>query len=182
MDGTWKGVDKPGGAHYYTPPSSENPINDCPGCKYGTLEATPDKTIKCIDCDREYTPEELHNLGLIPQERRVELERWVNETEQSWLDRVLREEVSEVKAKKKHNKPSQKARVAGTDYQCAWCPEKILNVDAYISRFRRRPDGQWQHDRLHAECDTASQEWFGEYPFDEFTPHMFRRGTCTEAI
>jgi hypothetical protein len=56
MDGTWKGVDKPGGAHYYTPPSSENPINDCPGCKYGTLEATPDKTIKCIDCDREYTP------------------------------------------------------------------------------------------------------------------------------
>jgi hypothetical protein len=71
MDGTWKGVDKPGGAHYYTPPSSENPINDCPGCKYGTLEATPDKTIKCIDCDREYTPEELHNLGLIPQERRV---------------------------------------------------------------------------------------------------------------
>jgi hypothetical protein len=137
--------------------------------------------IKCIDCEREYTPEELHNLGLIPQERRAELE--LNETEQSWLDRVLREEVSEVKAKKKHNKPSQKARVAGTDYQCAWCPEKILNVDAYISRFRRRrPDGQWQHDRLHAECDIASQEWFGEYPFDEFTPHMFRRGTCTEAI
>jgi hypothetical protein len=90
--------------------------------------------------------------------------------------------VSEVKAKKKHNKPSQKARVAGTDYQCAWCPEKILNVDAYISRFRRGADGQWQHDRLHAECDIASQEWFGEYPFDEFTPHMFKRGTCTEAI
>ena len=87
MEGTWKGVDKPGGAHYYTPPSSDH-LMDCPGCKYGTLEATPDKTIKCIDCDREYTPEELHNLGLIPQERRVELERWVNETEQSWLDRM----------------------------------------------------------------------------------------------
>jgi hypothetical protein len=84
MDGTWKGVDKPGGAHYYTPPSSENPINDCPGCKYGTLEATPDKTIKCIDCDREYTPEELHNLGLIPQERTNW--SWVNE--KSWLDRM----------------------------------------------------------------------------------------------
>ena len=106
---------------------------------------------------------------------------WVEQA-QNWLNYLEWKEVSEVKAKKKHNKPSQKARVAGTDYQCAWCPEKILNVDAYISRFSRRPDGQWQHDRLHAECDTASQEWFGEYPFDAFTPHMFRRGTCTEAI
>jgi integrase len=106
---------------------------------------------------------------------------WVEQA-QNWLNYLEWKEVSEVKAKKKHNKPSQKARVAGTDYQCAWCPEKILNVDAYISRFRRGPDGQWQHDRLHAECDIASQEWFGEYPFDEFTPHMFRRGTCTEAI
>ena len=106
---------------------------------------------------------------------------WVEQA-QNWLNYLEWKEVSEVKAKKKHNKPSQKARVAGTDYQCAWCPEKILNVDAYISRFRRRPDGQWQHDRLHAECDIASQEWFGEYPFDEFTPHMFKRGTCTEAI
>jgi hypothetical protein len=106
---------------------------------------------------------------------------WVEQA-QKWLNYLEWKEVSEVKAKKKHNKPSQKARVAGTDYQCAWCPEKILNVDAYISRFSRRPDGQWQHDRLHAECDIASQEWFGEYPFDEFTPHMFKRGTCTEAI
>ena len=106
---------------------------------------------------------------------------WVEQA-QNWLNYLEWKEVSEVKAKKKHNKPSQKARVAGTDYQCAWCPEKILNVDAYISRFRRGADGQWQHDRLHAECDIASQEWFGEYPFDEFTPHMFRRGTCTEAI
>ena len=105
---------------------------------------------------------------------------WVEQA-QNWLNYLEWKEVSEVKAKKKHNKPSQKARVAGTDYQCAWCPEKILNVDAYISRFRRR-DGQWQHDRLHAECDIASQEWFGEYSFDAFTPHMFRRGTCTEAI
>jgi hypothetical protein len=106
---------------------------------------------------------------------------WVEQA-QNWLNYLEWKEVSEVKAKKKHNKPSQKARVAGTDYQCAWCPEKILNVDAYISRFRRGADGQWQHDRLHAECDIASQEWFGEYPFDEFTPHMFKRGTCTEAI
>jgi hypothetical protein len=61
---------------------------------------------------------------------------WVEQA-QNWLNYLEWKEVSEVKAKKKHNKPSQKARVAGTDYQCAWCPEKILNVDAYISRFRR---------------------------------------------
>ena len=95
---------------------------------------------------------------------------------------MIKKPDTNIETMNKHNKPSQKTRVAGTDYQCAWCPEKILNVDAYISRFRRRPDGQWQHDRFHAECDIASQEWFGEYPFDEFTPHMFRRGTCTEAI
>jgi hypothetical protein len=95
---------------------------------------------------------------------------------------MIKKPDTNIETMNKHNKRSQKARVAGTDYQCAWCPEKILNVDAYISRFSRRPDGQWQHDRLHAECDTASQEWFGEYPFDEFTPHMFKRGTCTEAI
>jgi hypothetical protein len=95
---------------------------------------------------------------------------------------MIKKPDTNIETMNKHNKRSQKARVAGTDYQCAWCPEKILNVDAYISRFSRRPDGQWQHDRLHAECDTASQEWSGEYPFDAFTPHMFRRGTCTEAI
>ncbi len=119
MDGTWKGVDKPGGAHYYTPPSSENPINDCPGCKYGTLEATPDKKIKCIDCEREYAPEELWELGVIPQERRAELERWINETEQSWLDRVLREEVSEVKAKKKAAAKGKKASKPAMEAKCS---------------------------------------------------------------
>ena len=116
------------------------------------------------------------------KERSVRHTTELVEQAQNWLNYLEWKDVSEVKAKKKHNKPSQKARVAGTDYQCAWCPEKILNVDAYISRFRRGADGQWQHDRLHAECDIASQEWFGEYPFDEFTPHMFKRGTCTEAI
>jgi len=68
MSGTWKGVDKPGGAHYYTPPMSYAHLTDCPGCKYGTLMASSDKTMKCIDCKGEYTLDELRKLGVLPNE------------------------------------------------------------------------------------------------------------------
>ena len=64
MSGTWKGVDKPGGSHYYTPASYAH-LPDCPGCKYGTLVASR-KTMKCIDCKREYTLDELRKLGVMP--------------------------------------------------------------------------------------------------------------------
>jgi hypothetical protein len=68
MSGTWKGVDKPGGAHYYTPPSYAH-LPDCPRCKYGTLIASSDKTVKCIDCHREYTLDELRKPRVFPKKQ-----------------------------------------------------------------------------------------------------------------
>lgn len=66
MDGKWKGVNKPSGTHYYTPPSFKH-LTDCPGCKYGTLMTDADNTTTCIDCGREYTPDEMLKLRSIPR-------------------------------------------------------------------------------------------------------------------
>lgn len=60
MSGTWKGVDKPGGAKYVTPESFKH-LPDCPKCKYGSLIVLkPDETMRCIDCKQEYSWAETH--------------------------------------------------------------------------------------------------------------------------
>jgi DNA-directed RNA polymerase subunit RPC12/RpoP len=39
---------------------------DCPDCKYGTLDWTSDKTMKCADCNREYSVDKLKRLHVLP--------------------------------------------------------------------------------------------------------------------
>ena len=63
MSGTWKGVDKPGGAHYQAPGGNYASLTDCPACKYGTLERCPDGSVWCIDCKKRFTVAELRALG-----------------------------------------------------------------------------------------------------------------------
>lgn len=62
---TWKGVDKPGGTHFYAPPSYAD-LPDCPKCKYGTIMSGPthDKMC-CIDCKATFDRAELERLGII---------------------------------------------------------------------------------------------------------------------
>jgi hypothetical protein len=37
---------------------------------------------------------------------------------------MIKKPDTNIETMNKHNKPSQKTRVAGTDYQCAWCAER----------------------------------------------------------
>lgn len=60
--GTWKGADKPAGASYWTPESYAH-LQDCPACKFGTLQDFGG-CIKCIDCQKEFTTEQLEKLGI----------------------------------------------------------------------------------------------------------------------
>lgn len=45
-------------------------LTDCPTCKYGTLDRT-EHGMKCADCGKEYTFEELHRLGVLSDQPRT---------------------------------------------------------------------------------------------------------------
>ena len=58
--GTWKGVDKPGGANFHVPQSYRH-LPDCPACKFGTI-IKQEENWKCIDCKRVFTALEIREL------------------------------------------------------------------------------------------------------------------------
>ena len=62
---TLKNCHSPAGMHFSTANLRHVNLLDCPGCKFGTLDYTSDKTMQCADCKREYTVEELHTLGVL---------------------------------------------------------------------------------------------------------------------
>ena len=60
-----KNCDSPAGMHFSTANLKHTTLTDCPGCKFGTLDPTSDKTMQCADCKREYTLEELQTIGVL---------------------------------------------------------------------------------------------------------------------
>jgi hypothetical protein len=68
--GTIKNAHSPAGMHYYDGRARYALLTDCPACKYGTLDSRRDKDevlvgMRCADCKREFTVDELVKLGVI---------------------------------------------------------------------------------------------------------------------
>lgn len=67
---TIKNAHSPAGMSYYAGNAYFRNLTDCPGCKYGTLDRFWNKDgvllgMRCIDCKRNFTVDELVKLGVI---------------------------------------------------------------------------------------------------------------------
>ena len=72
---TMKNCHSPAGMHFSNAGCSNTTLTDCPGCKFGTLDLKDERTMKCADCGREYSMEQLRDLRKspnVPDQRRDE--------------------------------------------------------------------------------------------------------------
>jgi uncharacterized protein (DUF983 family) len=68
---TMKNCHSPAGMHFSNAGCRNTTLTDCPGCKYGTLDLVAAKympMMKCADCGREYSMEQLRDLRKSPNE------------------------------------------------------------------------------------------------------------------
>ena len=68
MANTLKNCHSPAGMTYSLAGVRLTNLTDCPGCKYGTLDRKK-HGMKCADCGKEYTIEELHRLGVLSNDQ-----------------------------------------------------------------------------------------------------------------
>lgn len=71
---------------------------------------------------------------------------------------------------------SETQPVARNDYQCIWCPERILKGEKHIHEVSKY-DGDLQDHRWHLECKKAADENFRKNEEPEFDPNSFKRGS-----
>ena len=60
-----KNCHSPSGLSFSTRGVRLTSLTDCPGCKYGTLDRMGEDRMKCADCGREYSVEELKRIGVL---------------------------------------------------------------------------------------------------------------------
>lgn len=59
---TLKNCYSPSGMRFSTANVRLTTLTDCPGCKFGTLDRIDEDLMKCADCGRKYTTEQLREL------------------------------------------------------------------------------------------------------------------------
>jgi len=66
---------------------------------------------------------------------------------------------------------------ARKEYNCIWCPEKILRGEKHVHEISKADE--FQNHRWHLECWSASQEYFSENPGEDMLyPHESKRGSA----